>query len=175
MNSRKVIVLGVTGSISAYKAADITSKLTQAGHEVHVIMTEAAQKLICPQTFLTLSHQSVVTDLWTVPEWKPGHIELAERADILLVAPATANILAKMACGIADDALSTYYLSHTGRVIVAPAMNNRMWEHAATQENCARLKARGVEFVGPAEGKLACGSIGRGRLAPVEEILGALG
>ena len=174
MSDKTVIALGVTGSIAAYKAADLTSKLVKAGYEVHVIMTASAQKLVCPQTFLTLSRQPVTTDLWSVPEWKPGHIDLADRASILLVAPATANILAKMAWGLADDALSTYYLSHHGRVIVAPAMNVHMWEHPATVANCKMLRERGVTFVEPGVGRLACGVEGKGRFAPAEEILAVL-
>ena len=174
MSEQKVIALGVTGSIAAYKAADLTSKLVQAGYDVHVIMTAAAQKLVCPQTFLTLSRNPVITDLWAVPDWKPGHVELAERASLLLVAPATADFIAKMAWGLADDALSTYHLSHFGKVMVAPAMNVHMWEHPATVANCKTLRERGVRFVEPTEGRLACGTSGKGRFAPVEEILAAV-
>ena len=174
MNEKPVIALGVTGSIAAYKAADLTSKLTQAGYEVHVIMTAAAQKLVCPQTFFTLSRNPVITDLWTVPDWKPGHVDLADRASILLVAPATADFLAKMAWGLADDALSTYHLSHHGRIIVAPAMNVHMWEHPATQANCTTLRSRGVQFVEPTDGHLACGTSGKGRFAPIEDIMKAI-
>ena len=167
----QVLVLGVTGSIAAYKAADLTSKLSQAGISVQVIMTANAQKLVCPQTFFTISQSPVMTDLWTRPDWKPGHIDLAERAKLLLIAPATANILAKMAHGIADDALSTYCLSHTGPVLLAPAMNPRMWSHPATQTNCRILRERGVVFLGPVAGKVACGPVGMGRMIAVEEIL----
>lgn len=174
MSELPIIALGVTGSIAAYKAADLTSKLVQAGYEVHVIMTASAQKLVGEQTFFTLSRQPVITDLWTIPDWKPGHVDLADRASILLIAPATANILAKMAWGLADDALSTYHLSHHGRVIVAPAMNVHMWEHPATVANCKILRERGVEFVEPGEGRLACGVSGKGRFAPVEDILAAI-
>ena len=170
-NEKPFIVLGVTGSIAAYKAADITSKLVQRGIDVQVIMTAAAQKLVCPQTFLTLSQNPVVTDLWEMPDWKPGHISMAMRAKILLVAPATANILAKMANGIADDALSTYFISHTASVLVAPAMNPRMWSNAATVHNCETLRSRGVEFIGPEEGHVACGEDGKGRMAAVETIV----
>ncbi len=170
----QVLVLGVTGSIAAYKAADLTSKLSQSGIAVQVIMTANAQKLICPQTFFTLSHCPVLTDLWTLPDWRPGHIELAERAKLLLIAPATANILAKMAQGIADDTLSTYYLSHTGPVLVAPAMNPQMWAHPATQANCQILQERGVHFLGPVKGKVACGPEGAGRMMAVEEIISAV-
>ena len=165
---KKVIVLGITGSIAAYKGADLCSQLVKAGHDVHVIMTKSAMQLVTPRTFFTISRNPVVTDLWETPDWKPEHIDLAEQADLLLIDPATANILAKMAWGLADDALSTYHISHTGPVIVAPAMNFRMWQHPALQK-------RGVIFVGPAEGRLACGAPGKGRFAPVEEILQAVG
>ena len=167
---RAVIALGVTGSIAAYKAADLVSRLTRAGIEVHVLMTEAAGRLVQPRTFLTLSRQPVITSLWDTPDWQPGHIALAERTDLLVIAPATANILAKMAHGIADDALSTFALSHAGPVLVAPAMNPRMWAHPAVRENCRILGARGVAFVGPEEGRVACGADGPGRMAAVETI-----
>ena len=165
------IVLGVTGSIAAYKAADITSKLVQRGIDVQVIMTDAAQKLVCPQTFLTLSQNHVVTSLWEMPDWQPGHIAMAIRAKALLIAPATANILAKMANGIADDALSTYFISHTAPVLVAPAMNPRMWSNPATIHNCETLRSRGIEFIGPDDGHVACGENGKGRMASVETII----
>lgn len=168
------IIVGVTGSIAAYKAAELVSRLRQQGADVHVIMTASAQRLVCPQTFLTLSRNPVVTTLWQDAQWKPAHIELAMVAETLVIAPATANILAKMANGLADDALSTYYLSHTGKVYVAPAMNPRMWKHPATQANCAVLRNRGVQFIGPAEGNVACGEAGPGRMVEVEEILKAL-
>lgn len=173
------IVLGVTGSIAAYKAADLVSRLTKAGVEVHVIMTASATKLVQPQTFFTLSRNPVVTDLWSVPEWEPEHIALAERARLLVIAPATANLLAKMAHGIADDALSSYIVSHTGPVLVAPAMNPRMWAQPVVQENVRLLQARGVAFVGPGEGPVACGTGGVGRLAEpaviAEAVLARLG
>lgn len=168
---KPLLVLGVTGSIAAYKAADLTSKLVQKGIDVQVIMTESAQKLVCPQTFMTLSQNPVITSLWEMPDWQPGHIALAIRASALLIAPATANILAKMAHGIADDALSTYYLSHTGPVLVAPAMNPRMWQHPATVDNCKLLKKRKVQFIGPETGHVACGENGPGRLAEVAAIV----
>ena len=172
--AKPTVVLGVTGSIAAYKAADLTSRLVQAGVEVEVIMTASAMRLVQPQTFLTLSRRPVVTSLWEMPDWQPGHVALADRARVLVVAPATANILAKMAHGLADDALSTYDLSHHGRVVVAPAMNPRMWQHPAVQENCATLRRRGVRLVGPARGHVACGEDGVGRLAPIEEVLAAV-
>ena len=167
---RNTLVLGVTGSIAAYKAADLCSKVKQAGIPTEVLMTESAQKLISAQTFFTLSQAPVICDLWNISDWRPGDISLAERCKVLLIAPATANILAKMANGIADDALSTFYLSHTEAVIVAPAMNPRMWEHPATQNNCRILRERGVIFIGPDSGNVACGKAGKGRMAAVEEI-----
>ena len=170
---RNVLVLGVTGSIAAYKAAELTSQLRKAGVTVRVMMTEAATRLVCPQTFQTLSRAPVVTSLWDSPEWQPQHIELALETKLLVVAPATANILAKMAQGIADDALSTFCLSHDGPVLVAPAMNPRMWKHPATQANVRLLRERGVHFVGPVVGSVACGEAGMGRMASVEEILAA--
>ena len=171
---KPLLVLGVTGSIAAYKAADITSKLVQNGIDVQVIMTEAAQRLVCPQTFMTLSRNPVITSLWEMPDWQPGHIALAIRATALLIAPATANILAKMAHGIADDALSTYCLSHTGPVMVAPAMNPRMWQHPATVDNCKLLKKRKVQFIGPETGHVACGENGPVRLAEVSDVIAAV-
>ena len=168
------VVLGVTGSIAAYKAADLTSKMTAAGLDVHVIMTANAQRFVTPQTFLTLSRNPVVTGLWDIPAWQPEHIALAELASLLVIAPASADILAKMARGLADDALSTYCLSHTGKVIVAPAMNPRMWIHPATQANIRILRERNVIFAGPACGRVACGEEGYGRMLEVPEILACI-
>lgn len=168
------VVVGVTGSIAAYKAAEVVSALTKRGVEVHVIMTASATRLVQPQTFLTLSRQPVMSDLWSNPEWQPEHIALAERAQLLVIAPATANILGKMAHGIADDALSTYALSHTGPVLVAPAMNPRMWRHPATQASCRLLRERGVRIIEPERGRVACGEDGIGRLAAPETIVTAV-
>jgi phosphopantothenoylcysteine decarboxylase/phosphopantothenate--cysteine ligase len=137
-------------------------------------MTEAATQLVGVQTFLTLSRNPVISSLWEIPDWQPGHIALAERCSLLVVAPCTANFLGKYANGIADDALTTYALSHTGKVILAPAMNPRMWEHAAVQANVAVLKQRGVIFAGPASGPVACGADGTGRMIEVEQILEAI-
>ena len=173
MEARRKLVLGVTGSIAAYKAAEVTSRLMQSGVEVEVIMTEAATHLVQPQTFFTLSRAPVTVGLWDSARWQPRHIELALETKVLLVAPATADILAKMAHGIADDALSTFALSHDGITLVAPAMNPRMWRHPATQANCALLRERGVRFIGPVEGRVACGEAGMGRMAEVEEIVAA--
>ena len=166
-----VIVLGVTGSIAAYKAADLTSKLTQRGFAVQVIMTDAATKLVQPQTFFTLSKNPVITSLWDTPTWQPEHIALAERCALLVIAPATADIIAKLACGIADDALSTFAISHTGPIIVVPAMNPRMWGNQATQENIATLRRRGITVLEPAVGHVACGESGKGRFPDVPPLV----
>jgi phosphopantothenoylcysteine synthetase/decarboxylase len=166
------IVLGVTGSIAAYKAADLTSRLGKLGAEVFPVMTAAAQRFITPLTLQTLARQPVATDLWDEANgWKPGHIELADKADLLLVAPATADVLAQFAAGLAPDLLSSLYLVARCPVLIAPAMNGRMWSHPATVANVAALKARGVEFIGPEEGLLACGYEGIGRLWAVDGIV----
>jgi len=168
------VLLGVTGSIAAYKAADITSRLVKGGCDVHVIMTRAATDFVAPLTFQTLSRNPVTLSVFDEKEsWHPGHIALADRADLLLVAPATANILAKLACGIADDALTSIALATVAPLLIAPAMNGKMWLHPATTENVARLKARGARFIGPAEGLLACGYEGLGRLWEPAEIADA--
>jgi phosphopantothenoylcysteine decarboxylase/phosphopantothenate--cysteine ligase len=167
----KTIVLGVTGSIAAYKAADLTSRLTKDGHNVFVVMTSHAVEFVTPLTFQTLSRNPVTTGIFDEKEsWHPGHIALADRADLLLVAPATANVIAKLANGIADDALTSIALASRAPLLIAPAMNGKMWTHAATQENVARLKSRGAKFLGPEEGLLACGYEGLGRLWDVPEI-----
>jgi phosphopantothenoylcysteine decarboxylase len=173
MSTARNIVLGVTGSIAAYKAAELTSQLTKAGAAVNVVLTADAQKFITPLAFKTLSRRPVVTDLYDEEEgWKPTHIRLADEADLLLIAPATANCLAKLAQGIADDALTciALALNPKAKVLIAPAMNGKMWLHPATQQNVATLKARGAEFIGPEEGMLSCGYEGIGRLWPVDQI-----
>ena len=173
MSTGKNIVLGVTGSIAAYKAVDLTSFLAKQGCDVHVVMTADALQFATPLPFKTLSRHPVVTDLYDEEEgWKPTHIHLADEADLLLIAPATANILAKMAHGLADDALSciALALNPKAKILIAPAMNGKMWQHAATQQNVATLKARGVEFSGPDAGMLSCGYEGVGRLGAIEQI-----
>lgn len=173
MSEARNIVLGVTGSIAAYKAADLASLLTKQGCSVHTVMTADAQRFITALPFKTVTRHPVVTDLYDEEEgWQPTHIRLADEADLLLIAPATANVLAKLAHGLADDALSciALALNPKARVLVAPAMNGKMWLHAATQANVATLKQRGVEFIGPEAGMLACGYAGIGRLWPVAEI-----
>ena len=174
MSANKKIVLGVTGSIAAHKAADLTSQLTKKGADVRVVMTSDAQRFITALAFKTLSRNPVVTDLYDEEEgWKPMHIQLADEADLLLIAPATANTIAKLAVGIADDALTCIALALNPRAkfLIAPAMNGKMWLHPATQQNVATLKSRGVEFIGPDEGLLSCGYEGIGRLWPVEQVV----
>ncbi|MCX8091451.1 MAG: phosphopantothenoylcysteine decarboxylase [Verrucomicrobiae bacterium] len=173
MSQRKNIVLGVTGSIAAHRAVDLVSLLTKAGYDVHVVLTAAARQFVTPLPFQSLSRQPVVTDLFAeVESWQPGHIRLADAADLLLIAPATANIIAKLAHGLADDALSCIALALPPKtpVLIAPAMNGKMWLHPATRQNVATLKSRGVKFIGPDKGMLACGYEGLGRLWPVEDI-----
>jgi phosphopantothenoylcysteine decarboxylase len=173
MSAGKNIVLGVTGSIAAYKAADLASKLVKGGATVNVVMTSDAQKFITSLPFKTLSRNPVVTNLYDEEEgWKPTHIRLADEADLLLIAPATANLLAKLAHGIADDALTCIALAINAKakLLIAPAMNGKMWLHAATQQNVQTLRGRGVEFIGPEEGMLSCGYEGIGRLWNVDGI-----
>ena len=170
---KKSIVLGVTGSIAAHKAADLASLMTKAKSDVRVVMTADAQQFITPLPFKTLTRNPVVISLYDEEEgWQPAHIRLADEADLLLIAPATANVIAKMASGIADDALTciALALNPKAKILIAPAMNGKMWLHAATQANVATLKKRGVEFIGPDEGMLSCGYEGVGRLWPVEKI-----
>ena len=175
------ITLGVTGGIAAYKSAELVRRLQDEGHSIQVVMTQAAREFITPLTFAALSGQRVITDLFSNQPGGEGsldsamdHIAVAQRTDLLLVAPATADILAKFVGGVADDFLSTMYLAVTARVVVAPAMNVNMWQHPATQANVAALRARGVRIVEPHAGYLACGMIGAGRLAEQEEILKAV-
>ena len=175
------ITLGVTGGIAAYKSAELVRRLQDEGHTIQVVMTRAAQEFITPLTFAALSGQRVIVDLFSTAargennlESAIDHIAVAQSTDLLLVAPATADILAKFARGIADDFLSTLYLASTAPVVAAPAMNVNMWQHEATQENLATLRVRGVRIVEPNEGYLACGMTGPGRLASQVEILKAV-
>lgn len=176
MSVPKNIVLGVTGSIAAHKAVDLASLLTKQGYAVQVVMTRDAQRFVTPLPFKTLSQHPVITDLYDEEEgWKPAHIALADAADLLLVAPATANCIAKLAHGLADDALSciALALNAQAKMLIAPAMNGKMWLHPATQQNVSTLKARGVAFIGPEAGLLSCGYEGIGRLWPVDQIVAA--
>jgi phosphopantothenoylcysteine decarboxylase / phosphopantothenate---cysteine ligase len=174
------ITLGVTGGVAAYKAAELVRRLQQDGLSVQVVMTRSAREFVTPLTFAALSGQKVITDLFAEAggdanlESAIEHIAVAQRTDLLLVAPATADILAKFARGIADDFLTTLYLATTAPVVVAPAMNVNMWNHPATQENVKMLRARGVKVVDPDEGYLACGMTGAGRLASQEQIVAAV-
>src|SRR5437868_1264966 len=174
------ITLGVTGGVAAYKAAELVRRLQQDGCTVQVVMTRGAREFVTPLTFAALSGQKVITDLFAESSGEANlesaieHIAVAQRTDLLLVAPATADILAKFARGIADDFLTTLYLASTAPVVVAPAMNVNMWNHAATRENIEMLRARGVNIVNPDEGYLACGMTGAGRLAGQEAIVAAV-
>ncbi|MDB6172469.1 MAG: phosphopantothenoylcysteine decarboxylase [Chthoniobacteraceae bacterium] len=167
-----VIIVGITGSIAAYKAADLVSKLVKRGCEVHVTMTHGAQQFITPLTFQTLSRNPVISSVFENPgQWKPAHIALADRAALLLIVPATANILAELAHGFASNPLTEIALATLAPLLIAPAMNGKMWLHAATQHNAALLRSRGAEFIGPEEGMLACGYEGIGRLWKIDEIV----
>jgi len=169
--SVKSVVLGVTGSIAAYKAAELASLLVKQGHDVFVVMTHDATEFITPLTLQTLSKNPVTTSFYDEKEnWRPGHIQLADRASLLLIAPATANIIAELAHGLAGHPLAAIALATRAPILIAPAMNGKMWENVATQENVAALKSRGVEFIGPEEGMLACGYEGLGRLWKVDDI-----
>jgi phosphopantothenoylcysteine decarboxylase len=174
VSPHKTVVLGVTGSIAAHKAVDIASQLTKQGCCVRTVLTADAQRFLTPLPFKTLTRQRVVTDLYDEEEgWQPVHIKWADEADLMLVAPATANCIAKLACGLADDPLSciALALNPSARLLIAPAMNGKMWQHPATQENLKRLTHRGVQIIGPDTGLLSCGYEGIGRLEPVENIV----
>src|SRR5437660_5885890 len=168
---KKNIVLGVTGSIAAYKSAELASLLVKQGHEVFVVMTHDAIEFISPLTLQTLSKNPVTTSFFEEKEnWRPGHIELADRANLVLIAPATANIIAELAHGLASHPLAAIALATRAPILLAPAMNGKMWQHPATMENVEKLKARGIEFLGPEEGLLACGYEGLGRLWKVNDV-----
>lgn len=174
MNPPKII-LGVTGGIAAYKAAALVSQLVQAGMQVTVVMTASAEKFIGEATFAALTGRPVAKQLFGDAQFPLGaHISLAEGQDLLVIAPTTANFLAKAAHGLADDLLSTLYLAFQGPVLVAPAMNSQMWEHPAVQRNVAQLQADGVTFVDPEAGWLSCRQVGTGRMAAPETIMAAI-
>ncbi|NLF44492.1 MAG: bifunctional phosphopantothenoylcysteine decarboxylase/phosphopantothenate--cysteine ligase CoaBC [Syntrophomonadaceae bacterium] len=171
----KTIGIGITGGIAAYKITDLVSKLKKNDYEVIVLMTEGAARFITPLTLKTISGREVLTDLWQdSPEWKVQHIGMAEEIDLLVVAPATANIIGKMANGIADDLLSTVYLANTAPVIIVPAMNSNMYQKPVVQENLNRLKSHGCTIIAPECGELACGASGPGRLPDIEVIYQAI-
>jgi len=172
MLKNKTVVLGITGGIAAYKAADLASKLTQAGAKVETVMTEAATKFITPLTLRNLTGRPVVTDMFEMAsEYSEEHIALAEAADVVVIAPATANSIAKLAAGMADDMLGCVVLATEAPVIIAPAMNDVMYRNSVTQENIEKLKARGFRFIDPEYGRLASGKMGQGRLAENEKII----
>lgn len=167
----KTVVLGVTGSIAAYKSAELASLFVKQGHEVFVVMTQDATEFITPLTLQTLSKNPVMTSFYDEKEnWRPGHIQLADRANLLIVAPATAHFIAELAHGLAGHPLAAIALATRAQILVAPAMNGKMWDNPVTKENVEKLKKRGVEFIGPEEGMLACGYEGIGRLWNVEDI-----
>ncbi len=174
------ILLGVSGGIAAYKAVDLASKLTAAGARVSTVMTEAACELVGPKSFEAVTCSAVFTSLWAMPEeYKIGHIDLVDCADIVVVAPATANIIGKIANGICDDLLSTTLCAATeliksGAVLLAPAMNNNMWTNKAVQRNIKMVKQMGLQLIGPVKGRLACGTEAIGRMAEPQDIIKAI-
>lgn len=171
MYKNKCVVLGVCGGIAVYKALDVVSALRKKGVEVRVIMTESATQFVTPLTFQSISQNMVITDMFTEPKaWEIQHISLAQKADIMLVAPATANIIGKVANGIADDMLSTTIMATKAKVIFAPAMNTNMYENPIVQANIKKLKEYGYEFIEPDSGRLACGDVGKGKLPKPEVI-----
>ncbi len=171
-DARKTILVGITGSIAAYKSADLVSQLVRRGNDVHVIMTGGAQRFITPLTLQTLSKNPVLISIFDEKEnWRPSHIELSDRADLLLIAPATANIIAEFAHGLAANPLTEIALATLAPVLIAPAMNGKMWKHPATQQNVDTLKARRVDFIGPEAGMLACGYEGLGRMWQIDGII----
>ncbi|MCR1951484.1 MULTISPECIES: bifunctional phosphopantothenoylcysteine decarboxylase/phosphopantothenate--cysteine ligase CoaBC [unclassified Clostridium] len=172
MNEKKCVCIGVSGGIAVYKALDIVSALKKKDIDVRVIMTESATKFVTPLSFQSLSQNMVVTDMFAEPKaFEIQHISLAKRADVFLVAPATANIIGKVANGISDDMLSTTIMATKAKVIFAPAMNTNMYENAIVQDNMEKLKKYGYEFIEPASGRLACGDLGKGKLADVNTIV----
>ena len=174
MKKNKKIILGVTGSIAAFKAADIVSLLSQQGCDVTVIMTKEAEHFITPLTLQMLSSNKAYRDMFEVTDgWDVEHVSLADSASLILIAPATANVIAKLACGLCDDLLTCTVLAARAPVLLAPAMNDAMYQHKATQANIERLKKIGYHFIGPVKGRLACGKAGLGRMSDVEDIVSA--
>lgn len=171
MNNRKTVVIGVTGGIAVYKALDVISRLKKNDIDVHVIMTKAAAEFVTPLSFQSLSQNMVITDMFAEPKaWEIQHISLAKKADLLVIVPATANIIGKVANGIADDMLSTTVMATKAPVVIAPAMNTNMYNNPIVQENIEKLKKFGYKFISPASGRLACGDIGDGKLADTQLI-----
>jgi len=170
--SKKEIIIGITGSVAAYKACDVVSKLRQLGHNVTVVMTKEAKEFVTPLLLSHISCNEVYSDMFELPKvYNPVHISLAEKADLVIIAPATANVIAKLASGICDDLLTCVAISTKADILIAPAMNNNMYTHKATQENIKKLGSFGYKFVGPIKGRLACGTVGIGHIADTEEII----
>ena len=167
----KSVILGVAGSIAAYKSCDIISGLIKSGVDVDVVMTRYAKKFITPLTLRTISGREVYTDMFKERSYQPGHIQLADRADLIVIAPASADVIAKITCGIADDLLTSVVLAANKPIILAPAMNEGMYNNRVTQDNIKKLKARGFILVAPEKGRLASGAIGIGRLADTLTII----
>jgi phosphopantothenoylcysteine decarboxylase/phosphopantothenate--cysteine ligase len=176
--AKRTIILGITGSIAAYKGADLASRLTKRGHDVHVVMTAAATKLVTPATFHAVTGNAVSSDLFgetaATADARVEHVGLADRADVFAIAPATANTIGKIAAGLAEDFLATMLLAFPGPVVIAPAMNDNMWLHPAVRRNAETLRSFGYRFVEPEAGDLACGRSGVGRLADLEKIVAAI-
>lgn len=172
MKSGKTVILGVTGSIAAYKACEIISLLKKETIDVQVILTKEAAAFVTPLTFQTVSQNKAVTDMFECPEdWNPRHISLADKANLILIAPATANVIGKLAAGICDDMLTCAVFATKAPVLIAPAMNDKMYKHPVTQDNIARLKKIGYRFIGPIKGRLACGCEEIGHIADVKDIV----
>lgn len=169
---KKTVLLGITGSIAAYKACEIISLLKKDGFDVKVLLTKEALEFITPLTLQTLSQNKIVTDMFALPDqWNPVHTSLAQDADLVLIAPATANMIAKVAAGICDDIISCTVFATSAPVLIAPAMNEKMYKHAITQDNIEKLKKIGYLFVGPIKGHLACGCEDIGHIADVNDIV----
>ncbi len=177
-NAKLTIVLGISGSIAAYKGADLASRLAKRGHDVHCVLTRAAKELVTPATFHPLTGNPVYSDLWdqgaAASDYRVEHVGLADRAHVFAIAPCTANTIGKLAAGLADDFLSTLVLAFPGPVVIAPAMNDNMYVHPAVRRNIATLREFGYRFVDPEEGDLACGRSGVGRLADLDKIVAAI-
>jgi phosphopantothenoylcysteine decarboxylase / phosphopantothenate---cysteine ligase len=175
MAQRPTVVFGVTGSIAAFKAAQVVSRLVKEGCAVKVVMTAAAEKFVTPLTFQALSGHKVYRDMFDEPAaWDVEHVSLAECADVVVIAPATANVIGRLAQGLCDDLLTCVATATKAPLVIAPAMNDGMYKNPAVQANIALLKQRGAHFIGPAKGRLACGREGVGRMSEVEEIVRAV-
>jgi phosphopantothenoylcysteine decarboxylase/phosphopantothenate--cysteine ligase len=170
--SKKEVIIGVTGSVAAYKACDVIRRLRNAGCNTTVVMTKEAAEFVTPLLMQQMSCNRVYADMFNAPDvWDPLHISLAQKADLVVIAPATANIIAKLASGICDDIVTCLVISTKAPVLIAPAMNENMYNHKATQDNIKRLKSFGYKFVGPRKGRLACGMTGTGHIADTDEIV----